>query len=58
MDEVKLKGLIRAAVGPDGKIRCAEAFRVAQEAGVPVGEVGRLINELKIKIKGCQLGCF
>jgi hypothetical protein len=46
-----LRELIRAALGPDGKIRCADAFRVAAEAGVPVGRVGRLL-------KGCQLGCF
>ncbi len=57
MDET-LKELIKAAVGPDGKIRCADAFRVAAEAGVPVGAVGRIINELGIRIKGCQLGCF
>jgi hypothetical protein len=58
MKHEDLEALIRAALGPDGKLACADAFRVAAEAGVPVGSVGKRCNELKIKIKGCQLGCF
>jgi 5,10-methylenetetrahydrofolate reductase len=40
------------------RISCRAAFRIAMEQDVPVQEVGRIIEELKIKIKGCQLGCF
>lgn len=58
MDEDRLEALLRGALGSDGKLACADAFRVAAEAGVPVGTVGKRCNELKIKIKGCQLGCF
>ncbi len=58
MEPDELAEAIRAAVGPDGKITCAAAFRVAEEAGVPETEVGRLLNELGIRVKGCRLGCF
>ncbi|MDA8337495.1 MAG: hypothetical protein M0Z41_21330 [Peptococcaceae bacterium] len=42
----------------DGRIPCAEARRLAAELGVPIGEVGRAANELKVKIVSCELGCF
>ncbi|GAB5046568.1 hypothetical protein [Thermodesulfovibrio sp. TK110] len=41
-----------------GKITCAEARKIAEEIGVPYIEVGRVANELKIKICKCELGCF
>ncbi len=42
----------------EGKISCAQAEAVAAECGVSRQEVGRLINELELKIVACQLGCF
>lgn len=42
----------------DGKITCSEARKIAEELGIPYIEVGRMANELKIKIKKCELGCF
>lgn len=42
----------------DGKITCSEARKIAEELRVPYIEVGRVANELKIKIKRCELGCF
>jgi LAO/AO transport system kinase len=42
----------------DRKISCTAARRIAEELGVPVRYVGNKINELKIKIWGCELGCF
>ncbi|MDI1471306.1 MAG: molybdopterin-guanine dinucleotide biosynthesis protein MobB [Thermodesulfovibrio sp.] len=41
-----------------GKISCAEARKIAEELNVPYIEVGRTANELKIKIRKCELGCF
>ncbi|PMP71941.1 MAG: hypothetical protein C0186_02515 [Thermodesulfovibrio aggregans] len=41
-----------------GKITCAEARKIAEEIGVPYIEVGRAANELNIKIRKCELGCF
>ncbi len=45
-------------VSKNGKISCRAAHKVARELNVPVREVGRLINELKLKIVACELGCF
>lgn len=42
----------------DGKITCALAFKVARESNLSTKEVGNLLNQLKIKITNCQLGCF
>lgn len=39
-------------------IKCANAFKAAEEIGISVGEVGKLCNNNKIKMMGCQLGCF
>jgi hypothetical protein len=54
-DEIKDK--IRAAA-PEGKIACVAAFRLAEEMGLSRRLLGELLNELKIKIIQCQLGCF
>ena len=42
----------------EGKIACTEALRISGEEGISPAELGTLLNELKIKIRGCQLGCF
>lgn len=42
----------------DGKISCSLARKIASDLSVPFGEVGKTANELKIKITGCELGCF
>jgi len=45
-------------VAPEGKITCSQATKLADEHQFSRLEMGKLLNELKIKIKGCQLGCF
>jgi hypothetical protein len=42
----------------DGKINCREALELAENLGVKPIEIGRKLDEMKIRIKGCQLGCF
>jgi hypothetical protein len=42
----------------DGTIACHDALATAAEFGMDSREVGRLLNEMKIKICHCQLGCF
>ena len=42
----------------DGRISCTAAREIAEELKVPLGEVGKAANELKIKIRNCELGCF
>jgi putative methionine-R-sulfoxide reductase with GAF domain len=45
-------------VSKNGKISCTAAHKVAKELEVPVRKVGKLINELNLKIIACELGCF
>ena len=57
MTEKDVKTRIKAAA-PEGKMPCAAAFRLAEELGISRKELGNLLNELRIKIIQCQLGCF
>ena len=57
MSRDEIKERIRAAA-PEGKIACPAAFRLATELGLSRKDLGELLNELKIKITQCQLGCF
>ena len=57
MSRDELKERIRCA-SPEGRIACPAAFRLAEEMGLSRHLLGELLNELKIKIIQCQLGCF
>jgi hypothetical protein len=46
------------AVAPDGRMACATAFRLAEELNLSRKDLGGLLDELRIKITQCQLGCF
>ena len=54
-DEVRQK--IRK-VSKEGKVTCAQAEKIAEESGLSRLQVGKLIDELELKITACQLGCF
>ena len=43
---------------PDKRLSCKSAFEIAAEFDCLPVDVGKLCNELKIKICGCQIGCF
>lgn len=57
MSREELKARIKIAA-PEGKISCGAAMRLAEELVISRKDMGKLLNELKIKIKQCQLGCF
>ncbi len=57
MTSDELKNKIRAAA-PEGKIACAAAFKLAEDLKISRQEMGDLLNELRLKIIQCQLGCF
>ena len=42
----------------DGRITCVAARKLAEELKVPYKVIGKAADELKIKIKSCELGCF
>ncbi|MGA1796305.1 MAG: hypothetical protein ACMUIL_10655 [bacterium] len=43
---------------PEGKITCAKAWSLADRFHYSKRDMGRLLDELKIKLTDCQLGCF
>lgn len=42
----------------DSTISCTVARALAEDIGISYKEVGAAADELSIKIKACQLGCF
>lgn len=57
MEDDQIKELIMKKQS-DRRISCKAAFDIAKEAGVPGLKIGRLLDEMEIKIHSCQLGCF
>lgn len=45
-------------VAKDGKLSCPKARKLAKDLGVPPHVIGEVCDELNIKIKDCELGCF
>ncbi len=58
MEEKVMKALKEISDKNNGKITCAQAWEIAEKFSLTKKEVGDKINELKIKITKCQLGCF
>jgi hypothetical protein len=57
MDKAALTEKVKA-LSKDGKISCKQALKLAEEEGISSRDIGTLLNELKIKVASCQLGCF
>jgi len=58
---IELDPLVREAVlnaATEGRITCPAARELADRLGVDKGVIGQACNQLRIKIKGCDLGCF
>ncbi len=49
----KVKGQLQ-----DGKISCRRARKLAEDEGITCKDMGDLLNENKVKITDCELGCF
>jgi LAO/AO transport system kinase len=54
-DELRQEMLKKAV---EGKLSCATARKIAEDLKIPYQEIGKAANELGIRIKSCQLGCF
>lgn len=50
-EEIKKKAI-------NNRIPCPVARQIAKELSVSYKEVGRIADELKVKITDCELGCF
>ena len=57
MDRKKLEEAIQGKA-KDAKLPCAMCFKIAEDFGISKREMGKVLNEIKIKISQCQLGCF
>ncbi|MBI4186841.1 MAG: hypothetical protein HY530_04965 [Chloroflexi bacterium] len=42
----------------DGYLTCPVAFKIAKKLGVTPAQVGDMTNKQKVRLIGCQLGCF
>ncbi len=42
----------------NGRLSCERAHELGRELNVPLSAIGAVCNELRIKIRSCQLGCF
>lgn len=56
MKEKLRQEIMKKAV--DSKLSCADARKIAEDLVIPYAEVGAAADELGVKIKNCQLGCF
>ncbi|MGB7787892.1 hypothetical protein [Methanoregula sp.] len=57
MSDEKIKKALQEA-GITEMISCDQAFAAAEKALVSRGAIGEYCNNNRIKIRGCQLGCF
>jgi hypothetical protein len=57
MDRDKLVKVILEKA-KEGKLPCAVCFKIAEDFGISNKEMGKILNEMKVKISQCQLGCF
>ncbi len=57
MEKAKLEQKIKDSL-VEGKLPCATAFQIAREFKISPREVGETCNQMGIKIRSCQLGCF
>jgi len=61
MDDILIKKKIAALLterADNGRISCTAARSIAEELGVAYAMIGATANELNIKVKHCELGCF
>jgi hypothetical protein len=56
MEEKLREEIMKRAV--DRRLSCAVARKIAEDFGISYSSVGAAADELGIKIKDCQLGCF
>ncbi len=57
MDRKKIEEVIKGK-SKEGRLPCAMCFKIAEDFGISKREMGKILNEMKVKISQCQLGCF
>lgn len=54
----QLEETLQALAGEARRLTCAQALQVAHDLGLAPAVVGQACNDLGIKLRECQLGCF
>ena len=54
----EIDSFILEAVNAQGKLTCANAYKVAAKTKIPIGKIGAKAKELNIRISECGLGQF
>lgn len=57
MDNEKIRDAF-AKEGITNEILCPQAFAVSEKYGISKKDIAAYCNQNKVKIRGCQLGCF
>jgi len=57
MTDEELRRAIRGKA-VDGKVACKAMLALAARTNTPPKRIGSLCDEMKIRIRACQLGCF
>ncbi|MBU1627333.1 hypothetical protein KKB18_08195 [bacterium] len=42
----------------NNKLSCSDAFTINEATGIPLKDIGKMADDMDIKICECQLGCF
>jgi len=59
--EKELKNLMDEFAFQEGnrrKLKCKDAFEIANRLDIPLGSIAKFCNRNNIKLTSCQLGCF
>ncbi|HUU58591.1 MAG TPA: hypothetical protein VMZ50_03530 [Phycisphaerae bacterium] len=56
-EEEEIREWIRQAAA-NGKVPCKVLLELAERTKTPPREIGRICDEMKIRVSTCQLGCF
>jgi hypothetical protein len=57
MEKPEVEEAVRLAA-KDGPLTCHDARELAEKLGVDYQVVGQACNDLGVKIRVCELGCF
>lgn len=61
-NEQLVNAIVKSSLGQESgdknMLSCVEAFKLAKKFDTEIIEIGRICNELNIRICKCQLGCF
>jgi len=55
---MSLEDAIKNALNSEGKLTCADAYKVSAKTKIPIGEVGQKAKDMGIRITDCGLGQF